>query len=262
MARKIVITSGKGGVGKTTATASIGYALAALKKKVLLCDLDFGLNNLDIVTGVEGEVVYDVCDVLEGKCRVRQAIIQDKNRSTLYILPSGNSLDNDDVSGQRIKLMLESVSNYFEYILIDCPAGLDTGFHRAVSCADEAIVVVTPNLSSIRDANKTISVLLSYELKCISVLVNRARGDLMVEQKMIYPDDIAKILNVGLLGVVPEEDAVFLSVGNSLPRFCDSFKAYKIIADNIVKNKNRAFDPLKKYSGFFGSIRRRIKRDI
>ena len=262
MARRIVVTSGKGGVGKTTVTANIGYALAQCKKKVLLCDLDFGLNNLDIVTGVENKIVYDICDVLSGTCRLRQALIQDQKKSTLYVLPSGNAAYNTDISGQSVKLLFENVSNYFDYVLIDCPAGIDVGFHRAVSCADEAIVVVTPNLSSIRDANKAISILDGYKLKSVGIVINRARGDLMMDQKMLFPEDISKILNVDLLGVIPEEDIVFLSSGGYLPKFCDAYKSYKLIAENLMKGKSKVFDATKKYSGFLGSIRRRIKSDI
>ena len=262
MARKIVVTSGKGGVGKTTVTANLGLSLAGLKKKVLLCDLDLGLNNLDIVTGVEGKVVYDLSDVLDGRCRIRQAIVESDNRNFLYVLPSGNANGIGEVSGQSVKLLLESVANFFDFILIDCPAGIDAGFHRAVSLSDEAIVVATPSLTSIRDANRVVSVLESYKLKKISLIVNRARGDLMMDQRMIFPEDVSKILNIELLGVVPEEDSVFLSVGGCLPKTGGAYKSYKLIADNLMKGKNRIYDATKKYSGLFGSIRRKIRSEI
>lgn len=262
MARKIVVTSGKGGVGKTTVTANLGLSLAGFKKKVLLCDLDLGLNNLDIVTGIEGRVVYDLCDVLDGRCRIRQAIVESENSNFLYVLPSGNAKDDRDVSGQSVKLLLESVANFFDFILIDCPAGIDVGFHRAVSLADEAIVIATPSLPSIRDANRVVSVLESYRLKKIDLIVNRARGDLMMDQRMIFPEDIAKILNVELLGVVPEEDSVFLSVGGNLPKTGGAYKSYKLIAENLLKGKNKVFDATRKYSGIIGSIRRKIRSEI
>ena len=261
MARKIVITSGKGGVGKTTLTANLGIFLSALGERVVMVDVDFGLNNLDVVMGVENKIVYDVSDVISGRCRAKQALVQDGSRKNLFILPSCGLNGFAPVSGQQLKLIIESLSPVFDYVLIDCPAGLDVGFHRAVACAEEAIVVATPALTSLRDADKTVSVLKSYKLKNIGLVVNRVRGDLIMSEKMLLPRDIEELLKTDLIGVIPEEDAVFLS-NVYLPKNSDSYKAYKMLALNVHKNTGKIFDPTKKYSGFFGSIRRSIKRSV
>ena len=261
VARKIVITSGKGGVGKTTVTANLGIFLSMLGARVVMVDVDFGLNNLDVVMGVENRIVYDVSDVLSGRCRAKQALVQDNGSKNLFILPSGSLNGTSQVSGQQLKLITESLAPIFDYVLIDCPAGIGTGFHRAVACAEEAIVVATPALTSLRDADKTVTVLKSYKLSSIGLVVNRARGDLIMSEKMLLPSDIEELLKTDLLGVIPEEDAVFLS-GAYLPKTSDAFKAYKMLAVKVHKGAGKIFDPTKKYSGFFGSIRRSIKHSV
>lgn len=262
MARKIVITSGKGGVGKTTVTANLGLALAGLGARVVLVDIDFGLNNLDVVMGLENKIVYDILDVIEGRARAKQALVQDNGKKNLFVLPSGSVTSASQISGQQIKLIIESISPLFDYVIIDCPAGIDLGFHRAVSCADEAIVVATPTLPSLRDADKVLSVIASYKPDFVGLVVNRARGDLIMSEKMMMPSDIQALLKTDLIGVLPEEDAVFLASGYSLPKRSDSYKAYKILANNVHKHTKKIFDVTNKYSGFFGSIRRSIKKSI
>ncbi len=261
MARKIVITSGKGGVGKTTVTANLGQSLASVGERVCLVDIDFGLNNLDVVMGVENKVVYDLGDVFDGRCRLKQALVSIDDRKNLYVLPSGN-LNPNSISGQKIKLMIEGLSGLFDYLLIDCPAGIDVGFHRAVSCAGEAIVVATPSLTSIRDADKVVTILKSYQLDKIRLVVNRARGDLMMSSKMMTPYDLSALLRTELLGVLPEEDVVFTVGAGKLPKSSDSRKAYKVLTENLRKDTGKIFDVTDKYSGFFGSIRRSIKKGI
>ncbi len=262
MARKIVITSGKGGVGKTTVTANLGIALAGMGVRVVLVDIDFGLNNLDVVMGVENKIAYDLLDIIEGRCRAKQALVQDNEKKNLFILPSGSVKSSSQISGQQIKLIIENISPMFDYVLIDCPAGIDVGFHRAVSCADEAIVVATPSLPSLRDADKVLAVLASYKPDFIGLVVNRARGDLIMSDKMMMPSDIQALLKTDIIGVLPEEDAVFLSSGYSLPKRSDSYRAYKMLAMNVHKHTKKIFDVTYKYSGFFGSIRRSIKKSI
>lgn len=262
MSKKIVITSGKGGVGKTTVTANLGKALALLGQRVALIDLDFGLNNLDVVMGLENSVLYDVSDVIEGRCRLKQALVQDVRHKNLYVLASGGSPSLSTITGQDIKILTEKISGIFDYILIDCPAGIDLGFHRAVSCADEAIIVTTPNLTSIRDADKVSSVIKSYKLDKVSLILNRVRGDLILDGKMMSVGDIKSMLNLDFLGVLPEEDDVFLSSGYYLPKLSDSYKSYKLIAENIIYGRNKIFNALNKYCGIFGSIRRTLKRSI
>ena len=261
MSRKIVITSGKGGVGKTTLTVNLGSALADIGQRVVMIDVDFGLNNLDVVLGVEGRVVFNLVDVIEGRCRIKQALIQSKKRKNLFVLPSGDNLASS-ITGQNIKLIIEKLDSFFDYVLIDSPAGIDIGFHRAVSVADEAIVVATPCVASLRDADKVASILNSYKLDKVGLVVNRARGDLILNHKMMLPIDIGQLLKTELIGVLPEEDVVFLSSGYGLPNKCASAKAYKMLANNLHKGTRKIFDTTCKYTGFFGSIRRSIKKSI
>ncbi|MBR2614457.1 MAG: septum site-determining protein MinD [Clostridia bacterium] len=258
MATKIVITSGKGGVGKTTVTSNLGVALNNLGYRVLLIDLDFGLNNLDVVMGIENRVSYDILDVFEGRCRVKQALVEIKEHKNLFVLPSITKTVSS-ISGQNIKLIIEKVNAIFDYIILDCPAGIDVGFHRAISIADEAIVVTTPQLSSLRDADKVISILKSYRLDRVSLAINRVRGDLILENKMMMPSDVEGLLKTNLIGVLPEEDIVFLSSGG-VPKNSSSYKAYKILSQNLIKNTKKIYDTTSKYSGFFGSIKRGLKR--
>ncbi len=262
MARKIVVTSGKGGAGKTTITVNLGRSLASMGLRVVLVDVDFGLNNLDVVMGVENKIVYDMADVFSGRCRVRQALVQDDKKNNLFVLPSNGLNCATSITGQNIKLLFESLNPIFDYILIDCPAGIDLGFHRAVSCADSAIIVTTPNIPSIRDASKVVSILNSYKLDFLGLVVNRARGDLMLGGKMMSPEDVSSILKTELLGVLPEEDTVFLSSGYVIPVKSQSGKAYKMLAKNLHTNQRRIFDVKNKYLGFFGSIRRKLKKSI
>ena len=261
MARKIVVTSGKGGVGKTTVTVNLGVALANLGQKVVLVDADFGLNNLDVVIGIENKIDYDIVDVIDGRCRLKQALVSTDNHKNLFVLSSGSGV-NSCITGQNVKLIIENLSKYFDYVLIDCPAGIDLGFHRAVSCVDEAIVVATPNITSLRDVDKVVSVLKSYRLNSINLVVNKVRGDLIMNDMVLMPKDIEKVLKTNLIGVLPEEDVVFLSSGFSLPKRSDSAKAYRMLANNVHKNSKKIFDTTFKYSGFFGSIRRRLKNIV
>lgn len=261
MARKIVITSGKGGVGKTTVTANLGSFISKKANSVLLVDLDFGLNNLDVAMNVEDKVVYDLKDVLEGRCRIKQALVSMPDRKNLCVLPSGN-LKGNNVSGAEIKLILNSLDKIFDYIIIDSPAGIDVGFHRAVSVADEALVVATPTLSSLKDADVVISILKTYKLSSLGLVVNRARGDLILSQKMMHPIEIKNFLSIDLVGVLPEEDSMFLCSGGKLPKRVDSYKAFKTLAENVEKDKRKLFDVTEKYTGFFGSIRRSLKKGV
>ncbi len=262
VARKIVITSGKGGVGKTTVTANLGRALARLGQRVVLIDVDFGLNNLDVVMGLENKIMYDLTDVICGKCRLKQALVQDNVYNNLFLLPSGNYEAYSSISGQNVKLIIESLASVFDYVLIDCPAGIDIGFHRAVASATEGIVVVTPNLSCLRDADKVLAILKSYKLNSINLAINRARGDLIVDKKVLAPSDIVELLKTDVISILPEEDAVFLSSGISLPQKSESYKAYKIFANNLHRGSRKLFDTTNKYLGFFGSIKRGLKRSV
>lgn len=262
MARKIVLTSGKGGVGKTTVCANLGIYLAKLGFRVVLIDTDIGLNNLDVVMGVENQVIFDISDVINGRCRAKQALVQDKNISSLYILPSVQSYK-VNIEGEDIKGVIDSLDGGFDYILIDCPAGVENGFHRAVFPANEALIVVTPHLSSIRDADKIIGLLDEYSIEFKGLVINRMRGDLLLSGQMMTIDNIVKALNLPLVGVIPEDDAIgsSCSVGVRLQSI-ESARAFTLLSENIHNGSKKIFDCTYKYRGLFGYIKRNIKKRV
>lgn len=209
MARIIVFTSGKGGVGKTTLAANIGVRLSAIGEQVVLCDLDFGLNNLDLVAGMSAGT-FDLFDVAEGRCRASQALSRHERYPNLFLL-SQRTANAVELSPQQIKLILKGLSPQFDFILIDCPAGIGEGFRRAVAAAEEAIVVTTPHVTSIRSADKVIGELKNYKLRGISLAVNWVREDLIRKGELLSPTEIAQILKVPLLATVPQSDEIFLN---------------------------------------------------
>ena len=236
-ARVIVITSGKGGVGKTTTTANIGAALADKGHKVLLIDTDIGLRNLDVVMGLENRIVYDLIDVIEGRCRVSQALIKDKRCPNLVLLPAAQIRDKNDVNTDQMKELIFSLKESFDYILIDCPAGIEQGFKNAIAAADEAIVVTTPEVSATRDADRIIGLLEAAGIKNPRLVINRLRIDMVKEKNMLSVEDILDILAVKLLGVVPDDETVVISTNKGEPLVYkgDSLaaKAFKNIASRI-----------------------------
>jgi septum site-determining protein MinD len=264
MARRIVITSGKGGVGKTTVTANLGAALAALDLKTVMLDLDLGLNNLDVVTGVDSRIVYDIVDVVEGRCRMKQALIRDSRYPHLFVLPSAHSYDRSAISGQNVKAVVDRLAETFDYILLDSPAGIDVGFHRSAAAADEALVITTPHLSAIRDADKVISLLKSYNLNGIEVVVNRARGDLMLNGESPDVDDIANLLKSFPLAVIPEDDAVPIMsmLGSVMDKTNEAYLAFKILAQNIHHGTKLFYDCTERYRGFLGRLKRNIRKMV
>lgn len=256
MARKIVVTSGKGGVGKTTIAVNLSAQLAKRGQRVVLCDADLGLNNVDVAAGVETLACYDVVDVIEGRCRAKQALIKHPKYSNLHILTSGHSAPERYVSPQALKVVLETLAPQFDFIIIDSPAGIDEGFHRAVATADEAIVVTTPHVSALRDADKVITMLKSYHLKSVSVVVNMLRGELILSGECLSPKDIEAVLKSQILGVLPEEYAIY---GGGVTEIHPSFKT---LANNVLTGKRKLYDVTKKYSGLLGNIRRALKRRL
>ncbi len=264
MARTIVITSGKGGVGKTTVCANLGYALARLSLRVLLMDVDFGLNNLDVVMGMENKIVFDIADVMEGKCRAKQALVQDFFCENLFVLPSNHTYTTFKIDSEKIKFVLSQLEDSFDYILIDCPAGIELGFHRAVKNAQEAIVVTTPHLSAIRDADKVASILHGYNMQTVGLVVNRARGDLILQGEMLSEQTICDYLKLPLLGVVPEDDAVSASLltGGQVNKNSECFLAFHYMAKNLHDGVHTVFDCTKKYKGMLGSLRQKLKKVV
>lgn len=265
MSRVIVITSGKGGVGKTTICANLGLQLAKMNLRVCVVDMDIGLNNLDVVLGIEDRVLYDMMDVIEGKCRLRQALVQDNTYPILYSLSSGNVVKNINVSLGQIKSIIEQLKLTFDYVLIDCPAGIDSGFNRAVSCADEALVVTTPHLSSIRDADKVVTILSSYNLISKKFVVNRARGDLIKDKIMLDVYEISKALSIEFAGIIPEDDTICSSLNMGIIRMNDRYpstKAFSVLAENVHFGTKKLYDCTYRYKGVFGNVRKLLKRKV
>ncbi len=263
MARKIVMTSGKGGVGKTTVCANLGINLAKLGFRVALFDADIGLNNLDVVMGIEGQVVFDITDVVMGRCRAKQALVQVKNLSSLYVMPSSHAYHKSNIQGENIKNVMEQLDSSFDYILIDCPAGVEAGFHRAVYSANEALVVVTPHLSSIRDADKVLGILEEYDLSNKSLVINRMRGDMLLNGDIMTIENIVEALGLPLVGVIPEDDMVgsSCSVGGRL-QSGESQRAFTLLSENIHNGSKKIFDCTYKYRGLMGYLKRNIKKRV
>ena len=217
MGEVIVITSGKGGVGKTTTTANIGVGLAKLNKKVVVIDTDLGLRNLDVVMGLENRIVYNLVDVIEGNCRMKQALIKDKRYENLYLLPSAQTKDKTAVSPEQVRKLTEELSEEFDYILLDCPAGIEQGFQNAVAGAQRAIVVITPEVSAIRDADRIIGLLEKNNIKKVDLIINRIRMAMVKRGDMMSVEDVTEILAINLLGAVPDDEQIVVSTNQGEP---------------------------------------------
>lgn len=256
MSEVIVITSGKGGVGKTTTTANVGTGLAQLNKKVVLIDTDIGLRNLDVVMGLENRIVYNLVDVVEGNCRIKQALIKDKKYPNLALLPSAQTRDKSSVTPEQMKKLVEELREEFDYILLDCPAGIEQGFQNAIAGADRAIVVTTPEVSAIRDADRIIGLLEANEIKQTQLIVNRLRMDMVKRGDMMTVEDVCEILAINLLGVVPDDEQIVVSTNQGEPLVgSDSLagKAYANICKRIT-GEDVPFLDLEKKSSVFSKL--------
>ena len=217
MSEVMVITSGKGGVGKTTTSANVGTGLAILGKRVVLIDTDIGLRNLDVVMGLENRIVYNLVDVVEGNCRMKQALIKDKRYPNLFLLPSAQTRDKTSVNpGQMVKLV-DDLREEFDYVLLDCPAGIEQGFQNAIAGADRALVVTTPEVSAIRDADRIIGLLEASGMKTIDLVVNRIRMDMVRRGDMMSLDDVMDILAIDIIGAVPDDEDIVISTNQGEP---------------------------------------------
>jgi septum site-determining protein MinD len=235
MGEVIVVTSGKGGVGKTTTTANIGTGLSLQGKKVVLIDTDIGLRNLDVVMGLENRIVYDLVDVVEGSCRIKQALIKDKRYDGLFLLPAAQTRDKSAVSPQQMMKLCDELKDEYDYVLVDCPAGIEQGFKNAIAGATKAIVVTTPEVSAVRDADRIIGLLEANELKNPKLLINRVRPDMVRRGDMMTIDDIIDILAIELIGVVPDDEKVIISTNRGEPAVTDS----KSLAGQAYRNVTR-----------------------
>lgn len=225
MGEVIVVTSGKGGVGKTTTTANIGTGLSMLGKKVVLIDTDIGLRNLDVVMGLENRIVYDLVDVVEENCRIQQALIKDKKHTDLYLLPSAQKRDKTAVNPDQMKVLTDKLKEEFDFVILDCPAGIEQGFKNAIAGADHALVVTTPEVSAVRDADRIIGLLEANEIKKTHLILNRVRMDMVKRGDMMSAEDVVDILAVNLIGIVPDDENIVISTNNGEPLVGDKSKA-------------------------------------
>lgn len=217
MSEVIVVTSGKGGVGKTTTSANVGTGLASMGKRVVLIDTDIGLRNLDVVMGLENRIVYNLVDVVAGKCRVKQALIRDKRHPNLYLMPSAQTHDKTAVKPEQMIKIIEQLKVQFDYIILDCPAGIEQGFKNAIAGAERAIVVTTPEVSAIRDADRIIGLLEANEFKQIELIINRLRYDMVKRGDMMSASDVVDILSLPLIGIVPDDENVVIATNQGEP---------------------------------------------
>ena len=217
MSEVIVITSGKGGVGKTTTSANVGTGLAVLGKRVVLVDTDIGLRNLDVVMGLENRIVYNLVDVVEGNCRMKQALIRDKRYPSLYLLPAAQTRDKSSVNPEQMVKLTEDLKEEFDYILLDCPAGIEQGFYNAIAGAGRALVVTTPEVSAIRDADRIIGLLEHAGITEIGLVVNRIRADMVRRGDMMSLEDVRDILAVDILGAIPDDENIVVSTNQGEP---------------------------------------------
>ncbi len=260
MSEVIVITSGKGGVGKTTTSANLGTGLAMQGKKVAMIDADIGLRNLDVIMGLENRIVYDLIDVVEGNCRLKQALIKDKKYESLFLLPAAQTRDKDAVSPEQMQKLCESLKEEgFDYIIIDCPAGIEQGFKNAIAGADRAIVVTTPEVSAVRDADRIIGMLEANELRNPKLILNRIRIDMVKKGDMMTMEDVTDILAVDILGIVPDDESIVISSNRGEPAVTDdnalAGKAYRNIVQRILGEEVPLLN-LEEGKGFFGKLKK------
>lgn len=260
MSEVIVVTSGKGGVGKTTTSANVGTGLAMLNKKVVLIDTDIGLRNLDVVMGLENRIVYNLVDVVEGNCRMKQALIKDKRYDNLFLLPSAQTRDKTAVSPEQMKKLTDELREEYDYIILDCPAGIEQGFKNAISGADRALIVTTPEVSAIRDADRIIGLLEANGIHKIDLIINRIRMDLVRRGDMMSNEDVIEILAVSLIGAVPDDENIVIASNQGEPLVGNNTlagQAYMNIVRRVLGEEVPYLD-LDSGSGFFSRLLKRM----
>jgi septum site-determining protein MinD len=257
MGRAIVITSGKGGVGKTTTTANLGAALAQLGHSVVLIDADIGLRNLDVVMGLENRIVYHVVDAIQGKCTVQKALIKDRRIENLWLLPASQTDDKDAVTPEDMRSLVFELKSQYDYVLIDCPAGIEQGFKNAIAGADEAVVVATPEVSSIRDADRVVGLLAAADVSA-RLVVNRISPNLVKRGDMLSQNDVIEILALDLLGAIPLDDQVIATTNKGVPAVMEgkSLAAKEFV--RIAKTLSGMEVPDREQVGFFTRLGRAL----
>jgi len=253
--RRIVVTSGKGGVGKTTTTANLGAALAKRGERVVLIDADIGLRNLDLVLGLEKRIVFDVVEVAEGRCQLRQALIKDKRFESLSILPAAQTRDKDAITQEQFASIVEQAAEQADYVLIDCPAGIEGGFRNAIAGAKEAIVVTTPEVSAIRDADRVVGKLNERGVP-MRLIVNRLRPEMVRSGDMLSVEDVCEILSIELLGIVPDDAEIIDTTNRGEPIVLDETARLRTIYDKIARRLGGELVPFTTFSepGLFGRL--------
>lgn len=265
MTRIITITSGKGGVGKTTIVANLGTALARLGKKVALIDADFGLRNLDLLLGLENRVVYTILEVIAGECSIEKALVKDKRQPGLALLPAAQNRNKEAVSPEQVKEIVSKITPNFDYLIVDCPAGIELGFRNAIAAAKEAIIVTTPEMAAVRDADRVIGLLEAEGIKKISLIVNRLRAEMVQLDKMISVEDIIDLLVIPLIGIVPDDERVIVSTNRGEPIVLEDRPslpgmALRNIARRLEGEEVPFLDLMASYDNLFTRLRRLFKK--
>ena len=258
--RVIVVTSGKGGVGKTTTNANIGTALARAGKKVVMIDTDLGLRNLDLLLGLENRIVYTIVDVVEERCKLKQALVKDKKNPNLCLLAAAQTRDKTAVTEEQLKDICEQLKKDYDFILVDCPAGIEQGFQNAVAGASEAIVVTTPEMSAVRDADRIIGLLEAREeIKSYKLLINRVRPNMIATNDMMSVEDVQEILSTSIIGVIPEDTGIITSTNKGEPIVNDekslAGQAYHNVARRIM-GEDVPFLNLEVDNSFSGKVKK------
>ena len=256
MGEVIVVTSGKGGVGKTTTVANIGTGLAMLDKRTVVVDTDIGLRNLDVILGLENRIVYNLVDVINGKCRLKQALIKDKRHPELYLLPSAQTKDKSAVSPEQMNKLTEELREEFDFVLLDCPAGIEQGFRNAIAGADKALVVTTPEVSAIRDADRIIGLLEADGIQDIHLIINRLRPDMIARGDMMSVEDVVEILAVNLIGSILDDEQIVIAANQGEPfsgRNSQAEEEYRNICRRLL-GEEVPFAPLHQKKGMLQRI--------
>jgi septum site-determining protein MinD len=261
MSRIIVVTSGKGGVGKTTVTSNLGAALARSGRTVALVDADFGLRNLDLLLGLEERVVYTAIDVLAGECRLAQALVKDKRLKGLVLLPAAQNRSKESVQPEQMKKIVDALAKGYDYIIVDCPAGIEMGFRNAIAAANEALIVTTPEVAAVRDADRVIGLLEAEGIDNINLIVNRLKPGMVQDNKMMSVEDVLELLGVSLIGVVPDDERVIVATNKGEPLVLHEDSSLPAIAfTNIARRLQGEKVPFLDFMAAHDNLLTRIRR--
>ncbi len=261
MGEVITVTSGKGGVGKSTLSANLSVGLAELGKRVVVIDFDIGLRNLDMILGLENRIVYDVVDVMEGRCNLSQALINDKRANNLYFLPASQTSDKNILDKEKVKTLIDTLKKDFDFIVLDSPAGIESGFEHSIFLADRALIVTTPDVSAVRDADRVIGIIDAKSEKAKAgkevqkhVIVNRVKPGMVASGQMLSVEDVLSILALPLIGVIPDDEKIITSTNEGEPIYYDkkslAAEAYRRISKRVLGEEVTFLDLTEK-KGFF-----------